>query len=165
MNRAWVWLKQLWESEPPPEIFPEDEVVERVLRIRRKMQQGTWAFSWTGMGARKLVVMHPNLPYLTQLITRTRTAMLGVTKLPMESKQAPHSAKGVETVTVGQYLANSKGLFKKPETTVQEFIAATIWLGEAIKEVRANSPMRADALSNQCTYLYKEIIQVAGVLL
>lgn len=165
MNRAWAWLKQLWEPEPPPEKFPEDEVAEYVTRIRRKMQNGHWAFSWTGMGTRRLTVMHPNLPYLTQLINRTRTALLSGSKLPVETKQAPHSVKGVEEVTVSQYLANDKGLFKKPEVTIQEFIDATIWFSSAMKEVRANSPMRAETLNNQCTYLYKEIIQVAGALL
>lgn len=165
MKRAWAWLASVWNGTPEIEKYPEDEVVEHVLRIRRKMALGNWVFTWKGMGNRHVTVIHGNLPTLIAVINKTRTAMMGNNRIPEDAQLSTYSNRGVVKLAVSSYLADDYGRFRNPEEVVKDFVESVVWLSEAIKEVRKSSPLRAESYSGKCVHLFKEISQVAGVLL
>lgn len=166
MKRVWKWLKQFLSSDPPPTpIQKEDEVEEAVNRILRKMNNGNWSFSWRLANQVDMVVVHRNLPHLTDLITNTRVAILGGLSVPSEARLSPYSNKGTVTVSLANYIANDEGLFREPTLVVRDFAMAVKWLSNSIREVRANNHLKADALTGQCVYLYQDILVAAKVLL
>lgn len=165
MKEFWGRIIRAFKSEPAPNaiLYEENKLHEHAMRLRRRMELGTWRFNWAHANKKRLAAIHKNLPELIELTRLTRLSVINNVPIPKDVLRSAYG-NGVFYITLDRYMCDDEGLFLEPASLVRAFISEVLLLCKEVSRIRKDSPVIGESVAGKCTYLFAELRQVIDLL-